>query len=198
MAPFLEGDRIGELILVFAMYVVLVASTVELTGKKEMARFIVPLVALSMVLILVGYAHPARWVLILYFSMLSIFFGIVSVGLFAYLGRTGSITSGRIYASVSLYFILSLFWFALYNVINTVYPGSFVEPGPTQLMKLPRASLMYFSVVTLTTLGYGDIVPVTPVARMLAALEAATGVLYMAITVARLVAAYQRTEKDPL
>jgi len=49
----------------------------------------------------------------------------------------------------------------------------------------------------LTTLGYGDIVPMSPVARMFAALESATGVLYIAITVARLVAAYQRTDDKP-
>jgi voltage-gated potassium channel len=56
--------------------------------------------------------------------------------------------------------------------------------------------LLYFSLVTLTTLGYGDLLPVTPFARIVAALEAVTGVLYIAITVARLVAAYQRTENE--
>ena len=50
--------------------------------------------------------------------------------------------------------------------------------------------------VTLTTVGYGDIVPVSPIARMLSSLEGVTGVLYIAITVARLVAAYQRGESD--
>jgi voltage-gated potassium channel Kch len=60
---------------------------------------------------------------------------------------------------------------------------------------MTRASHLYFSFVTLTTLGYGDIVPATPLARMLTVLEAATGVLYIAITVARLVAAYQRADR---
>ena len=56
---------------------------------------------------------------------------------------------------------------------------------------MSKHSLLYFSLVTLTTLGYGDIVPLTQQARVFAALEAVTGVLYMAITVARLVAAYK-------
>ena len=51
--------------------------------------------------------------------------------------------------------------------------------------------MIYLSLATLTTLGYGDIVPVTPIARMVAALEAVAGVLYIAITVARLVAGYR-------
>lgn len=59
---------------------------------------------------------------------------------------------------------------------------------------MTRASHRYFSFVTLTTLGYGDIVPATPLARILAVLEATTGVLCVAITVARLVAAYQRAD----
>src|SRR4029077_4644229 len=51
--------------------------------------------------------------------------------------------------------------------------------------------LLYFSMCTLTTVGYGDIVPVRPVARMLAGLEATTGVLYVAITVSLLVSGYK-------
>jgi len=56
--------------------------------------------------------------------------------------------------------------------------------------------LLYFSLVSLTTLGYGDIVPLTSVARMFSALEAAVGVLYIAITVARLVSSYQKTASE--
>jgi Ion channel len=56
------------------------------------------------------------------------------------------------------------------------------------------STILYFSLTTLTTTGYGDIVAVKPAARMFATLEAASGVLYLAITVARLVASRQ-TEK---
>jgi voltage-gated potassium channel Kch len=66
--------------------------------------------------------------------------------------------------------------------------------GPSEIARIPRATFLYFSMLTLTTLGYGDIVPLTPAARMFAALESVTGVLYVAITVARLVAAYQKTD----
>jgi hypothetical protein len=51
---------------------------------------------------------------------------------------------------------------------------------------------MYFSFVTLSTIGYGDIIPVNHVARMLAIIEATSGLLYMAMLVARLVALYSR------
>jgi voltage-gated potassium channel Kch len=187
---------IGELILIFPLFILLVASIVELSAKRVLMRFAVPLVIVSMVFILLGHFRPTPLMAIANFSLLTVFFGLVSVGLFIYLGRTGSITSGRVYASVSLYLILGLFWFAIYNVLNVLSPNSFLETGlgPSQIAHIPRATFLYFSMVTLTTLGYGDIVPPSPVPRMFASLESATGVLYIAITVARRVASYQITD----
>ena len=59
-----------------------------------------------------------------------------------------------------------------------------------------QSDLLYFSLVTLTTVGYGDVLPLSGEARMLAALEGVTGVLYIAITVAILVSGYRRTSFD--
>ena len=124
-----------------------------------------------------------------------LFFGYVSLILFMHLGRPGRITRGRLYVSVSLYFLVGVFHFAVFDLVDSIHPGSFVEVGLPAGTGMTRASHLYFSFVTLTTLGYGDIVPATPLARMLTVLEAATGVLYIAITVARLVAAYQRADR---
>jgi hypothetical protein len=74
-----------------------------------------------------------------------------------------------------------------------LYPGSF-QFGANATDR--ESDLIYFSLVTLTTVGYGDIVPLTGEARMLAALEAVAGVLYVAITVAVLVSAYRRGPSD--
>jgi hypothetical protein len=82
-------------------------------------------------------------------------------------------------------------WFAFYNLINDLQPGSFAEAGKPIVGDAHWSSILYFSLVTLTTVGYGDIVAITPSARMIAALEGASGVLYIAITVARLVASHQ-------
>jgi voltage-gated potassium channel Kch len=199
LSPFLEGYPVGDLILIFSLYILLVASIVELSAERRLMFYCVPLVVASMAAILIAYFSPSLLFKAINFALLAVFFGIVSVGLFLYLGRTGSITSGRIYASVSLYLILAMFWFAVYNFINVLRPHSFLETalGNSAIEHIPRATLLYFSLVTLTTLGYGDIVPISPVARISAALESATGVLYIAITVARLVSAYQKTGDKP-
>jgi voltage-gated potassium channel Kch len=199
LSPFLEGHPLGDLILIFSLYIFLVASIVQLSAKRGLMFVCVPLVITSMVLILVGNFHPTFPLKIVNFALLAVIFGIVSIGLFLYLGRTGSITSGRIYGSVSLYLILAVFWFAIYNLINILRPHSFLEAGfgNSSIEHIPRATFLYFSLVTLTTLGYGDIVPISAPARMFCALESATGVLYIAITVARLVSAYQKTDDKP-
>ena len=91
-----------------------------------------------------------------------------------------------------------MFWYALFSLTELIHPGSLVETRIGRIGGDPRSGLLYFSLVTLTTVGYGDIVPVTPVARVFAGLEGATGVLYIALTVARLVAAYKRSKMNEL
>ena len=196
LSPFLETHRAGEFFLLIALFVTLTIAVLELHGKRSL-RWLAITIATPIVLIeLVGVFYPSHSLLILDYALLTAFFGFSSVGLFAYLGKPGAISSGRIYTSVSLYLMLATFWSALYNLMEAIYPASFVQAGAPTTARVARASLLYFSLITLTTVGYGDIVPVTPAARVFAALEGAAGVLYIAITVARLVAAYQSAARE--
>ena len=196
LSPFLETHRAGEFFLLIALFGTLTIAVLELHGKRSL-RWLAIIIATPIVLIeLVGVFYPFHSLLILDYALLTAFFGFSSIALFTYLGKPGAISSGRIYASVSLYLMLATFWFALYNLMEAIYPHSFVQAGAPTTAPIPRAALLYFSLITLTTVGYGDIVPVTPAARVFAALEGAAGVLYIAITVARLVAAYQSAARE--
>ena len=190
LAPLLEGHKIGGLLLILNLYVTLVAATSELADKRGLFWSAIPIAALSMILLLASHYRPV-WPLVFASDLvLTSFLMLVSVSLFIYLGERGQITKARLLISVSLYFLLGLSWFALYNVISTVEPGSFAEAGKALTGDNTHwSSMLYFSLVTLTTLGYGDIVAVKPFARMIATLESSAGVLYIAITVARLVGA---------
>jgi hypothetical protein len=79
--------------------------------------------------------------------------------------------------------------------MDTLHPGSVMQGGT--VLKNRESELLYFSLVTLSTIGYGDIVPVDPEVRMLAALEGLIGVLYIAITVAILVSAFRQRRELP-
>jgi voltage-gated potassium channel len=194
LSSFLQDNRLGEFFLVVLMYVTLIPALLKLHGKRTLRWLAISVAIPYMLVVLTGIFYPIHRLVIADYSLLMAFFGFSSVALFAYLGQPGAITGGRVYASVSLYLMLATFWFALYNVIETSNPGSFVQTGAASPAIVPRPAFLYFSLITLTTVGYGDILPISPVARMFAALEGATGVLYIAITVARLVAGYQRAE----
>lgn len=96
-----------------------------------------------------------------------------------------------LYESVCVYLLLGLFWGTLYSFIEHLSPGSFHLDPSLHDGHLGWSDFLYHSFVTLTTLGYGDLVPVAPMARSLTLLEAVVGVFYVTALVARLVSVYQ-------
>ncbi len=196
ISPFLGRDLLGEVILAVSMYLTLVAALLKLSEKKSARWPGILLAGSSMLVTLAAILHPVHSLWIAEWMLLALFFAFICVTLFAYLGRPGAITSGQLLASVSLYLLLGMFYYAIFNLVETMHSGSFLEAGLPASVPISRHALLYLSLVTLTTLGYGDVVPVSPTARTIAALEAMTGVLYIAITVARLVAAYQKADRE--
>jgi hypothetical protein len=102
----------------------------------------------------------------------------------------------RIFASLSLYLMFGLIFALLFGLVDRLLPGSFQFPStvPGDPGEKPLTQLIYFSYVTLATLGYGDIVPLTGPAKGLAILEAMIGQLYLVLVVARLVSLYGQSE----
>jgi voltage-gated potassium channel Kch len=99
---------------------------------------------------------------------------------------TGAIDGNKIVGAICIYMLLGLIWAFLYLFVAEAVPGAF--NGLPQAPWLENfAAAVYFSFVTITTLGYGDISPVLPLARFLVLMEAIVGVFYMAILVASLV-----------
>jgi hypothetical protein len=114
--------------------------------------------------------------------------------LFRDLLRAERVGSEQICASIVLYLLIGIFYWVLYGLLARyeLSPPAFhgVDPRPDAIVSIGERrsfDLLYFSFVSLTTVGYGDIVPVHPFARTLATLEAVTGQLYLALLVARLV-----------
>jgi len=103
--------------------------------------------------------------------------------------REGPITIHRIAGAVAVYLLIGLMWAFVYQFIALQSTAAFKLPAApeTYTPETLQANLLYFSFVTLTTLGYGDILAVHPSARMLVMLEALTGQLFPAILLARLV-----------
>lgn len=101
---------------------------------------------------------------------------------------SGKITANSIVGSICIFLLLGLIWVMLYLLLAEFSPNAFsgLEQRPWQ-ENFP--DFIYFSFVTLTTLGFGDLLPLSPLARFLVYMEAIVGVFYMAIVVSSLVSA---------
>ena len=98
---------------------------------------------------------------------------------------TGAVTPNRLQGAIAVYLLFGVGWAHAYHLAELAHPGSFNYVGGHMSTVSDWA---YFSFVTLSTVGYGDITPVHPIARTLAMGEALTGQLYLAVLIARLVA----------
>jgi len=99
----------------------------------------------------------------------------------------GRITLHRIIGAVLLYLNIGIVFMALFSLVSLMVPDAFTGLGPMQDNLAVASNLIYFSFVTLTSVGYGDIAPLHPFARSLANIEAIIGQLYPATLLARLV-----------
>jgi hypothetical protein len=112
---------------------------------------------------------------------------------------SGRVTFHRVQGAVVLYLNFGLFFFTIYRLLDVLLPNAFAGLPPTGQEYGSGAALLYFSFSTLTTVGYGDIVPLHPLARNIANLEAVIGQLYPATLLARLVSLeieHRRQSKD--
>lgn len=99
-----------------------------------------------------------------------------------------TVDAEHVYAALSVYLLAGLIFGVVHWTLEQTWPGSIVDTGAAP-GAFPLSTAIYYSFVTLATLGYGDVVPRTEMARGVAVLEAIGGQLYVAVLVARLVGA---------
>lgn len=107
----------------------------------------------------------------------------------------GQVTGNSIMGSICIFLLLGLIWAILFLLLMEFIPGSFSGVEFSN-WKENFSDFIYFSFVTLTTLGFGDLLPVAPLARFLVYIEAIVGVFYMAIVVSSLVGAKMSEPKS--
>ncbi len=109
--------------------------------------------------------------------------------LLRYIFSARAVNRDVLYAAVAVYLLLGAVFVPIYGILESVWPGSFADGSyPNQPVQWQQ--LLYYSYATLTTMGYGDVLPLSWWARSLASTEAVIGVLYLAILMARLVGLY--------
>jgi len=194
--PITSGNNLPALLVYMVLYASLFVigifiasdSRVHIIGSISIA--VIWLVAA----VLYAFDSTSIWKSQLTYFILLIFHINMIWILMRFIFSARTVTSDVIYAACAVYFLLSFFFVPLYGMLETAVPGSFLD----NTLGVPVAwqQLVYFSLITLSTAGYGDVLPVSPWARMLAGLEVTVGVLYVAILVARLVSLYEFQRKE--
>jgi hypothetical protein len=193
LTPVLDRDGWRRLVLAGVTFIPVIISTVRLSQIKSRVWPLVSLMLLNMAFVVAGNTFRSQALTGIRWALLAAFFALTAVGLFSYLRSSRIVTQAHLYTAVNIYLLLGLLWATLYLAIDAFDPGS-IQVGSHPAER--ETNLLYFSLVTLSTIGYGDIVPLSGESRILAALEGVTGVLYMAITVALLVSRF-RGEPSP-
>jgi Ion channel len=126
-----------------------------------------------------------------------LFIGYVVLEFLRFIMRAPRVDFGVLCAGIATYLMLGLLWSFAYILVDRLVPDSFVfTVGPVSSHSMNNFNALYFSFTTLSTVGYGDIIPVSGVARMLAMVEAVFGMFYVTLLIARLVSLY--SFKGPL
>jgi hypothetical protein len=176
------GAMVHDLWLAFT----LLSGVFAIGWRRKTAQVVVLAALLLFALRVLGFAGAGALGLVvdavLTFFMLSTLGAMVVWQIF----REGPITRQRVQGSIVIYLLLGLIWAEAYTLAASLNSSSFAGTVPAGRNAL-SAHLTYFSFVTLTTVGYGDILPASLVTRSLANIEGLLGTLFPAILIARLV-----------
>ncbi|MDG1358530.1 MAG: potassium channel family protein [Akkermansiaceae bacterium] len=186
--PLLEHLAIGRILLSIWFLLTSVVFIAALTGSGRQHRMLLvasgifcALLLGNLVVELAGWDSFGFQVVALPYGL--IFLSWLTGLILSSIYKADKVTPDLISGAVIAYLLLGICWGGIYSLIELIQPGSFsFNHGGRDV-----SSLFYYSFVTLTTLGYGDILPLTKIARTTAYLEAVTGVMFTAILVAGLV-----------
>jgi len=196
--PFVEEIKGGDIIVSILLSLVLLSAVLAVANRRR---------TLIIALLLAVPAVGGRWInhfqphlvppaIFLVAGLALVAF--VVVNLLRFVLRAPSVNLEVLCASISAYLMLGLIWTIAYWLVAQLTPEAFAlntTTGPKESMEGFNA--FYFSFITLSTVGYGDITPVSKVARTLAAMEAITGLFYVAVLISRLVALYSTPNATP-
>jgi len=180
--PLTRSGQIARLIGAVLFSAIIFWGLWALSERRRHLNVGIVLMAPAFALTILHHLVESRSIEVTWLITNGVALGFLIAMLLRRLFRTERVTADTLSSAISGYFLLGILWSFAYAFLFQLDPDAFraVDSGGA-------SDLFYFSFVTLTTLGYGDITPVSDAAETLAVLEAVVGQLYLAITVARLV-----------
>ncbi len=192
---------VGSLkLLAFVFFsLILVSGAITASTNGIFRTLVLSWSLLSFIFLWIAYLFPYLAFIFVNICLTLFFLVLLTFLILSQAFRDGDTTSHRIMGAVAAYLLIGLIWSSIYYAIALLVPGAFNGLGT--LMESDEEALrthfQYFSFAVLTSVGFGDIVPVGPVARMAVALEAVTGQLFPVILIARLVSLQVQAKQRP-
>ena len=139
------------------------------------------------------------WALLFSYPSIIVCVGFFCISILSYVLGRGRVTSDKIFAAICVYMLLGYGWTFVYSILLELDPQSFVASSEVARNDYVARilQLRYFSFITLTTVGYGEIVPHSQAARTMAILEAVMGQFYLVALIGRLVGLHIVHGTDP-
>jgi hypothetical protein len=181
----LSPDPTGRLVADLAFSALLVAGAFTAAESRRVRLAVVAFTAATLLLRWAAAGAPSVALAIGREASILVMLLLFAVVVAARAYRPGPVTHHRIQGAIAVLLLIGLVWAHAYELLHLIHPEAFsgaVGNAPGAL------TWIYYSFVTLTTMGYGDITPVHPIARSLAISEAVSGQIYIAVTLARLMA----------
>jgi hypothetical protein len=173
------SDLLFGLILLSGVYTVL-------TNWKRQALFIAVAIAAAGLRV-ASFFIAMDWIKLTNYFVAILFLAFLMRMVLQHIFKEGPVNFYRIQGSVVVFIIIGIVWAFLYTSLELVWPDAFTSTIPGHSVSNSFPEFLYFSFVTLTTLGFGDMVPIYPVAKSMVMFEGMIGLLYPVIMIARLV-----------
>lgn len=187
--PFLEGSPRGREVLNAISLGILVSSACAIGRSMGALVIALLLAAPAVVFQVLSYSYGEPRLNIMSQGFAAAFYAITISYLMGYTLRREVLTTDKLYGAAAVFLMLAILWAYLYNILLWAYPGALTMNG-APMSSAPPSSMLYFSIATLTATGMSDILPVHPIARTLCSFEMITGVLFLAVLIARLAGSY--------
>jgi hypothetical protein len=192
--PFVEEVKGGDLIVSLLLSLVLLSAVLAVSDRKGVLLIALALATPAIAGRWINHFRPDLVRPAVFLTAALVLVAFVVVNLLRFVWRAPSVNIEVLCASISAYLMLGLMWTMAYWLVDQLTPGAFAfNAGPRSMNGFNG---FYFSFITLSTVGYGDITPVSRIARWLAAMEAMTGLLYVAILISRLVGLYSSPKSN--
>ena len=195
--PFVDTIRANGLIESILLTLVLISAVLAIARGRRTVIIATLLALPTLVARWINHYRPDLVSAEIFLIGGILFAAFVISNLLRFVLKAPSVNAEILCASISAYLLLGLLWTFGYWLVAETIPDAFAFNSSTAVdPSMKGFNGLYFSFITLSTVGYGDITPVSKVARMLAAMEAITGLLYVAVLIARLVAIQATPRRD--